>query len=297
MSILRDNHRKYLETHSQHLWILDLNPENEINSLPYAIQPNLCPETTFHACLPSPYLRNIVSYYHQVHTSKKSKRQYIYPSGNIALVFRCDPLNPDVYLVGTPTIPREPEYIELGLDYFIVFFSIGEGTDFSSVPATELVDTYVPVDRLCLSEIEKVATHIAGKGSFMERVHCFERFMARQKNIINKPHSRLKPVIETICAGTYDDIQQRPAHLSDRHLRRLFNTHVGISPTLFKRVIRHQKAIRALNCDPYQNLAGLSAELGYCDQSHFINEFKRFHGISPVKFIKTYIRERQSTPT
>jgi AraC-like DNA-binding protein len=286
----RNDRRTNSKARSQHLWILDLNPDNETYALSYSIQPNLCPETNFHVGLPSLGLRDIVSYYHQVQTSEKTKARHIYPSGNIALVFRCDALNPNVYLVGTPTVPREPEYIDIGLDYFIVFFCIGEGSGLSSLPASELVDTHISMDMLCLAEAEKIAAHIACSKTFTERVRCFEQFMGRQKRITNKTHSRLKPLIDTICSGTQAETRQQHAYLSDRHLRRLFNTYVGISPTLFKRMVRHQKSLKALNSDPYQDLAGLSAKLGYCDQSHFIHEFKRFHGISPVRFLKTNMR-------
>ena len=290
MNTKRNDNRADLKKHSKHLWILDLNPINEIDALPYSIQPNLCQLIKFQACLPSRALRNIVSYYHQVSTNEKARDRCIYPSGNIALVFKCDPLNPDAYLVGTPTLPREPEYIDMGLDYFIVFFCIGEGSGLSSVSASELVDTHIPMDMLDLDESETIAGDIAGSKNFMERVRCFERFMEQQKKIVNKPPGLLKSVIDTICYGTAADQRQRLSHLSDRHLRRLFNQHVGVPPALFKRMIRHQKAIRALNCDPYRDLAGLSAQLGYYDQSHFIHEFKRFHGMSPVRFLKTYIR-------
>lgn len=290
MSTKRNDSRTDSKTHSQHLWILDLNPDDETYTLSYSIQTNVCHEKEFHACLPSLGLRNIVSYYHQVGTSEKQSDRCIYPTGNIALVFQCDPLNPGAYLVGTPTLPREPEYIDAGLDYFIVFFCIGEGSELSSVSASELVDTHIPMDRLGLGGVEKLAADIAGSKSFTARVRCFERFMERQKHLVYKTRCRLKPVIDTICRSTPTDHRQRLAHLSDRHLRRLFNQHVGISPTLFKRMVRHQKAIKALNGDPYQDLAGLAAQLGYCDQSHFIHEFNRFHGMSPVRFIKTHIR-------
>lgn len=247
MITLRNDTCANSKKHSQHLWVLDLNPGNETDSLSYSIQPNLCPKTEFHACLPSPGLRDTVSYYHQVNANPNSIDRCIYPSGNIALVFRCEALNPYVCLVGTPTSPRVPEYIEAGLDYFIVFFCFGEGSGLSKVAASELVDTHIPMEMLRLAEAEKIAADIADSRTFTERVRCFERFMGRQKKIVNKPHARLKPIIETICGGTHTDIRQRLAHLSDRHIRRLFNRYVGVSPIFFKRIVRHQKAIKALN--------------------------------------------------
>jgi AraC-like DNA-binding protein len=290
MSTLKNNRSADSIKHSQNLWILDLNPVGDTDHLSYSIQPNLGPEAGYHACVPSLGLKNIVSYYHQIHANENTGEKRIYPSGNIALVFRCDALNPNVYLVGTPTVPRKPEYIEEGHDYFIVFFCIGEGSDLMPVPASELVDTHVPMDRLDLGEVEKIALDIAGKKTFTERVNSFERFLVRQESIINHHHGRLKPVIETICGASSAGSRERLAHLSDRHMRRLFNRYVGVSPAYFKRIVRHQKAIKALNGNPYQDLAGLSAKFGYCDQSHFIHEFKRFHGMSPVRFLKTYIR-------
>ena len=278
------------ESHSKHLWVLDLNSDNETYSLSYSIQPNICHEIKSQACLPSFGLRNVVSYYHQVHATEKAKDRCIYPTGNIALVFRCDPLNPNVYLVGTPTFPREPEYIDVGLEYFVVFFCIGQGSGLNSIPTSDLVDSYISMDMLRFSGAEKIAEDIACLQTFMQRVRCFERFMGRQKNLFDKPDSRLKSVIEMICRATAWDDRQPLGYLSDRHFRRLFSKYLGISPVLFKRIIRHQRSLKALNSDPHQDLAGLSSKLGYYDQAHFIHEFKRFQGISPVSFLKKHMR-------
>ena len=132
---------------------------------------------------------------------------------------------------------------------------------------------------------------IAHSDSFIERICCFERFLRGQRTLV-EIHHRLKSAIDTICLATATASYQPFSQFSDRHLRRLFNQFVGVSPNYFKRMVRHQKAIKALNNDPYQDLAGLSIQLGYCDQSHFIHEFKRFHGMSPVRFLKTRIRKK-----
>lgn len=68
--------------------------------------------------------------------------------------------------------------------------------------------------------------------------------------------------------------------LSARHLRRLTQLYLGLSPRSFSRVARFQKALHVMaQCSQPQNWAN-----HYYDQPHFIREFKAMAGVTPAKF-------------
>jgi AraC-like DNA-binding protein len=78
--------------------------------------------------------------------------------------------------------------------------------------------------------------------------------------------------------------------LSQRRLIEMFKTEVGLTPKLFGRVQRFQRAL-ALARDPARlDWAQLAAECGYFDQAHLIRDFVEFAGVSPADFRR---RQRQ----
>jgi AraC-like DNA-binding protein len=73
-------------------------------------------------------------------------------------------------------------------------------------------------------------------------------------------------------------------NLSPRRLERHFLTHVGMSPKLFSRLVRFDRAARALRLRGATSWADFAVAHGYSDQAHFINEFREFAGVPPAEF-------------
>lgn len=71
------------------------------------------------------------------------------------------------------------------------------------------------------------------------------------------------------------------AGASNRHVERMFQRFLGISPRALARVLRFQTALRALMRDPGCTLAEVAAAAGYFDQAHFVREFKKMTGGVP----------------
>jgi AraC-like DNA-binding protein len=78
--------------------------------------------------------------------------------------------------------------------------------------------------------------------------------------------------------------------LSHRRLIEVFTAEVGITPKLFGRVRRFQRATALAHRGLSPDWARLAAECGYFDQSHLIRDFIAFSGLSPSEFV------RQSSP-
>jgi AraC-like DNA-binding protein len=67
--------------------------------------------------------------------------------------------------------------------------------------------------------------------------------------------------------------------LSRRQFERRFNERVGLSPRLFGRIVRFQRAVRHLGIE---SGAAVAARCGYADQAHLVREFRRFAGQTPT---------------
>ncbi len=84
--------------------------------------------------------------------------------------------------------------------------------------------------------------------------------------------------------GVFDDkanIEQMALQcgLSRRQFERRFLRYTGFPPYLYWRLLKFRTSLNRTH--GYQNLTDLAYQLGYCDQSHFIREFRTFSGESP----------------
>jgi AraC-like DNA-binding protein len=68
------------------------------------------------------------------------------------------------------------------------------------------------------------------------------------------------------------------AGISRRQFERRFREQVGLSPRVFGRIVRFQRAFRALGME---SGAAIAARCGYADQAHLVREMRRFGGQAP----------------
>jgi AraC-like DNA-binding protein len=73
--------------------------------------------------------------------------------------------------------------------------------------------------------------------------------------------------------------------LTVRSLQRLFATYLGIGPKAVLARYRLQDAVTAIDAGQVDDLAGLSAELGWSDQAHFSREFRAVVGTTPSAYL------------
>ena len=71
--------------------------------------------------------------------------------------------------------------------------------------------------------------------------------------------------------------------LSTSQFRKRFNEEIGISPNKYCKIQRCHHIQHLLEHNKIESLTSLAYDLGYCDQSHFIKDFKSVIGISPGK--------------
>jgi len=104
------------------------------------------------------------------------------------------------------------------------------------------------------------------------------------------------PLVEQAC-GAVETIANDPnvtrveslvsaCGMRDRTLQRLFRRYVGASPRWVIKRYRLYEALEQLGHGKPANLADLAQDLGYYDQAHFINDFKKLIGRSPAQYTK-----------
>jgi AraC-like DNA-binding protein len=71
---------------------------------------------------------------------------------------------------------------------------------------------------------------------------------------------------------------------SERRFSQIFREEVGMSPKLWCRVQRFQRAVRQLHAGGDVPWTELALDCGYYDQAHFSNDFRAFSGINPTTY-------------
>jgi AraC-like DNA-binding protein len=96
------------------------------------------------------------------------------------------------------------------------------------------------------------------------------------------------PIVATVADGitthsgqiSMDQVVQRSG-LSARQLRRRFMRGIGVGPKLFSQILRFREMVHRTHRLQTLDWADCALEVGYFDQAHMINEFRRFAGRSP----------------
>jgi transcriptional regulator GlxA family with amidase domain len=71
--------------------------------------------------------------------------------------------------------------------------------------------------------------------------------------------------------------------ISPAGLRLLFRRHVGISPLRYLKQLRLERA-RVLLCTTHLSVKEVMVTVGCADESHFVRDFEKTHGLSPARY-------------
>ncbi len=100
--------------------------------------------------------------------------------------------------------------------------------------------------------------------------------------------------IKNIITGIQEDTERsidiiaQQAGMSRQHITRMFDRHIGRTPSAFRKVARFRKALqnRVQNLKAQKSLTGLTYESLFYDQSHLIKDFHSLTGMTPKQFFK-----------
>jgi len=168
-----------------------------------------------------------------------------------------------------------------------VKFHPGGWSAWSGIAAAGLTDRVLPAAPLlgplrlgCLED----AVLAAGRD---ERHAALRDLLERHAPDPDADYLRLRELVDRMR----DDpslvrVEQLPELVgwSLRTLQRHFRQNVGVSAKWVLARFRLQEAAVALERDPEVNLAALSVRLGWHDQAHFTNDFRRTLGTTPARY-------------
>jgi AraC-like DNA-binding protein len=182
---------------------------------------------------------------------------------------------------------------------FGVKFRPGGFAPFAGRPVGDLTDGYLPAERLWGADTARLERALGAAGEVTELVELVEAFLRRHWPDPD-PNTELvgrlvRVLLRDRSVIRVDDICHRYG-ISPRSLQRLFRRYVGVSPEWVLRRYRLHEAAARLAEPPPGSWAEVAAELGYFDQSHFVNDFTAAVGLSPAQYAAAYAEGRAPVP-
>ena len=155
-------------------------------------------------------------------------------------------------------------------------------------PAGELRDALVPLEALWGPGAARLRERLLDAVTPESRFGVFERVLLARLTGLSGGHPAVALALER-----FRNDHQRPkvsevarwCGLSQRRLIRVFDEEVGLTPKLFSRVQRFQRALRLVEDGREMEWGSVALECGYFDQAHLINDFRGFSGVTPTAYL------------
>lgn len=245
---------------------------------------------------PSPLLVPYVKQYWFLRCNDLSPAvQRIIPTASVALMFHRGQrmlsleegvLQPRSFISG-----QTSSYFEIkptgSVDIISVVFRPYGAKAFFDIPISEINDLHVGLDCLSDSSLVELESRLTETSDNEACVGLIEAYLLKRLRLSKEyNYKRMSAVVGAIDKGVSDiGALSQISCLSYKQFQRTFNQYIGANPKDFLRVVRFQRALYVLQCQPDIMLTQLAVECGYYDQSHLIKEFKAFTGYTPGEFL------------
>jgi len=153
-------------------------------------------------------------------------------------------------------------------------------------PVSTIADTSLLLQELFVGAAD-AEREVFASGDDTEMIDAASRFITARL-------PRQDPTVGTACgiveAIAADKEITRVEHIlarweiKERTLQRLFARYVGASARWVIKRYRVYESLEWLDSDQHPDWARLALELGYFDQAHFINDFRKLVGCTPVDY-------------
>jgi len=151
---------------------------------------------------------------------------------------------------------------------------------FFGIPMHRLTDAVVPVSELGSGRLEH---HLGKCADAPQSMHVLRSWL--HDRLTHRPADGITdPAVTSILnlgGRTSVDEVAGQIGVTPRHLERRFRETVGLPPKLLARIVRFSRAFERVKADSRICWSQMALDSGFCDQAHFIREFRHFSGRAP----------------
>ncbi|MGJ1415191.1 DUF6597 domain-containing transcriptional factor [Sphingobacterium multivorum] len=188
---------------------------------------------------------------------------------------------PQLFLYGQTTRYTEHKAIK-SFNNIGVYFQPNALKSIFGIDANELTNQHIGIDELIKTNITE---QLLSTTSSVHRIELLTSFLMHLVEQRSTENGKIDFATAQLQKGVSLPNIQSELNISERSLERYFKEYIGISPNLYARINRFQLALENIRQNQFSKLTDIAYQCNYCDQSHFIREFKGFAGISPKHFL------------
>lgn len=247
---------------------------------------------------PAPALMGVVSsvWVQRVASDATPYPHLTVPNGSVEL--RC-PIGSAPHMVGPLTRPQV-DVLEPGTTIVGIRFSPGAATGLLGLPTSELADQVIAAQDLLGAAAGVLEEQVAESPTPTAALELLQRHVVGRLHDATDPDPLITEAVQQLMPWNGGDVGSLRSTLgiSERQLRRRFETSVGVGPKVLHRVLRFQgflamaqQALAQGRLPASDGLATLAAEAGYADQSHLTRECVHLSGKTPAVFLREVGRQ------
>lgn len=168
----------------------------------------------------------------------------------------------------------------------------------TGIPQRLLTNTYVDAEAVWGADIRALNARLSGMATWAEMLPHVEAFLLSRLPRLGPSQPADAAARRLLTPGAADlslTALADYACLSPRQLTRQFTERLGVSPHLYARIARFDRAFRFKNAHPGLDWLSVALACGYHDHQHLAKDYHAFTGSSPGAFFRqdTQAPERQ----
>ena len=169
-----------------------------------------------------------------------------------------------------------------------VHFKPGGAFPFLGTFATELSNEHADLADLWGRSALELRERLCAVSSHRNKFQVMKEVLTYRLSRSRKGHTAVPMALHLLGpAGSGAPVRDiaREVGICQRRLSQVFAAEVGLSPKLFSRILRFERARALADKHRPPDWAQLASTCGYFDQSHLINDFQEFSGLSPCEYV------------
>jgi len=182
-------------------------------------------------------------------------------------------------------------HLHFDQDYLMLKIVFQPGVLFRllGIPLVEFANQYVDAESVLNKEMRTVNEQLANAESYIKMIEVVEKYLLVKVNdlrIKSQPIDEIGKILRDQPSKFSLEWLAGQACLSPRQFERKFLERIGVSPRLFGRIARFNKAFELKEKNPGIDWLSVAITCGYVDFQHLNKDFKEFSGVTPTALLK-----------
>lgn len=209
-------------------------------------------------------------------------------------------IKPRAAIIGQPTCVTN-RHVGRHCLIFQVVFQTGALFRLTGIPSHEICNQIIDAEAIFSKEINLVNERLSSTDNYDEMtmiIENFLRYLIKRKGVHSSKDLLLIDKVSHLMFNSSNhsmDILADKACLSVRQFNRIFLERTGVSPKVFSRLVRFDKAVLLKNANPDKDWLSIALETDYYDYQHLVRDYKDFTKLTPNGFFEAETKAPERT--